>query len=154
MKNTLFSAVLFSLGTALSTLTSAAASDPLVGTWKTIDDRTGYSLSDVVIRKNKDNQYSATIISTRSIPGASEMTLCEKCEGAQKNTPLVGLTTLTGLTANPGNNKEFAGGNLLDPKSGQHYNARARLMNNGKHLIIYSSQQGAAVGRNITWVKD
>ena len=30
-----------------------AAADPLLGTWKTIDDRTGYSLSDVVISKDQ-----------------------------------------------------------------------------------------------------
>lgn len=154
MKNSILFIALTFFGATFSTLSSAATTDPLIGTWKTIDDRTGYSLSDVVIKKNKDQQYTATIVNTRAVPGATEITLCEKCTGTQKNNPLVGLTTLTGLTMHPNNSNEFIGGNLLDPKSGQHYNARARLMSNGKHLIIHSSQQGSTVGRNITWVKN
>lgn len=36
--------------------------DPLIGTWKVIDDYTGYYISDIVIRKNsKTQQYSAVI---------------------------------------------------------------------------------------------
>ena len=62
-----------------------AAADPLLGTWKTIDDRTGYSLSDVVISKDKNNQYSAKIVSTRSVPGTAAQDTCIKCAGAQKN---------------------------------------------------------------------
>ncbi len=38
-----------------------AAIDPLVGTWKTIDDRTGYSLADVVIRKDKHDLYRSPL---------------------------------------------------------------------------------------------
>ncbi|MGE8684576.1 MAG: DUF2147 domain-containing protein [Acinetobacter sp.] len=138
----------------LTTTLSFAAGDPLVGTWKTIDDRTGYSLSDVVIRKDKDNHYSATIVSTRTVPGATTSEICSHCTGAQKNKPFIGLTTMTGLIANPNKANEFVGGVILDPKSGQHYNARARLMNNGKHLIIHGRLDGASIGRNVTWVKN
>jgi len=64
------SALLLTLGCCFS-LPALAAADPLVGTWKTIDDRTGYSLSDVEISKGKDNHYSAKIINTRAVPGAA-----------------------------------------------------------------------------------
>ena len=146
----LLSGLLFSLTTSFC----FAAGDPLVGTWKTIDDRTGFSLSDVVIRKDKDNHYSATIVNIRTVPGAATSEICSNCSGTQKNKPLIGLTTMTGLTANPDKTNEFVGGVILDPKSGQHYNARARLMNNGKHLIIHSRLEGASIGRNVTWVKN
>lgn len=154
MKKHPFATLIFALGLATSAHALAATSDPLVGTWKTIDDRTGYSLSDVIIQKSKNNEYTAKIINIRSVPGAEALTTCIKCKGAEKDQPLVGLTTLTGLTIDPSNAHEFNGGSLLDPKSGQRYNARARLMSNGKHLIIRSSVEGAAVGRNITWVKN
>ncbi len=132
---------------------SAAAADPLVGTWKTIDDRTGFSLADVQISKNKNNEYSATIISMRAVPGTTAPQNCEKCSGKQKNMPIIGLTTLSGLEADPEHLHEFVGGRLLDPNSGLQYSARARLMNSGKHLIIHSRTEGSAVGRNLTWVK-
>ena len=154
MKKHPFTALILAFSFVASVPAWAATSDPLVGTWKTIDDRTGYSLSDVIIQKNKNNEYSAKIINVRSVPGAESMTTCIKCTGPEKNQPLVGLTTLTGLTTDPHNALEFNGGHLLYPKSGQRYQARARLMSNGKHLIIRSSMEGAAVGRNITWVKN
>ncbi|AYA03537.1 DUF2147 domain-containing protein [Acinetobacter sp. WCHAc010034] len=147
------SALLLTLGCCFS-LPALAAADPLVGTWKTIDDRTGYSLSDVEISKGKDNHYSAKIINTRAVPGAAALQSCEKCAGSQKNMPLLGMTLLSGLTADPAKDNEFVGGRLLDPKSGRHYTARARLLSGGKHLVIHGRSGGAAVGRNLTWVKN
>lgn len=129
-------------------------SDPLIGLWKTIDDRTGYSLADVVIRKDQQSQqYSATIIQTRNAPGATPLETCQKCTGKDKNRALVGMNILTGLTAVNAQSHEFRGGTLLDPYNGHQYQARAKLMSNGKHLVIYSSTQNSPVGRNMTWVK-
>lgn len=145
---------LFTLFTITVSCSGFASSDPLIGQWKTIDDRTGYSLSDVIIQKDKSNHYSAKIIDVRAVPGAYLNTVCEKCSGANKNKPLVGMTTLSGLTLNPEKNNEFIDGTFLDPVTGQQYPARARLGNHGKHLIIRGSKDGSAVGRNITWVKN
>jgi hypothetical protein len=46
-------------GLILATLSSLsfAESDPLIGKWKTIDDRTGYSRADVEISKKPDGTY-------------------------------------------------------------------------------------------------
>lgn len=145
---------LFLLLTGTISFSSFASTDPLIGKWKTIDDRTGYSLSDVIIQKDKKNHYSATIIDVRAVPGAYQTTVCEKCSGANKNKPLIGMTTLSGLTLHPDKNNEFIDGTFLDPVTGQQYPARVRLSNNGKHLIIRGSKDGSAVGRNITWVKN
>ncbi|NNH86979.1 DUF2147 domain-containing protein [Acinetobacter terrae] len=145
---------LFMLLTATISFYSFASTDPLIGKWKTIDDRTGYSLSDVIIQKDKNNHYSATIIDVRAVPGAYQNMVCEKCTGANKNKPLIGMTTLSGLTLHPDKNNEFIDGTFLDPVTGQQYPARARLGNHGKHLIIRGSKDGSAVGRNITWVKN
>ena len=153
MKNKILTA--FACVIALSQSVLAAQNDPLVGTWKTIDDRTGYSLADVVIKKDeKTQQYSATIINTRSVPGAIPTERCTQCTGKTKNQPLVGLETLSGLVAVPGKNNEFRHGQWLDPNNGQYYDARARLMSNGKHLVIHSSAAQSSVGRNFTWVKN
>ena len=145
---------LFMLLTGTISFSSFASTDPLIGKWKTIDDRTGYSLSDVIIQKDKNNHYSATIIDVRAVPGAYQNTICEKCIGANKNKPLIGMTMLSGLTLHPDKNNEFIDGTFLDPVTGQQYPARARLGNHGKHLIIRGSKDGSAVGRNITWVKN
>ena len=140
---------------SLSTSVFAVSTDPLIGKWKTIDDRTGYSLADVVISKDdKSQQYVATIISVRNVPGAPKVEICTQCTGKEKNKSLVGLEMLTGLVAAPGKQNEFISGQLLDPNNGQHYSARARLMSNGKHLIIHSKSGQSTLGRNMTWVKN
>lgn len=61
---------------------------------------------------------------------------------------------LKGLSSHPENNNEFINGTLLDPVSGQLYQARARLKNNGRHLAIHSRTEGSPVGRNMTWIKN
>lgn len=153
MKFKLFGSIIFA---AVSTISLAAStnSDPLVGHWKTIDDRTGYSLADVVISKDSQNRYIAKIVHVREIPGAARQQTCSQCKGALKDQPLVGLTMLKGLSINPDNEQEFINGTLLDPVSGQVYQARARLKNNGRHLAIHSRTEGAPVGRNMTWIKE
>ncbi len=98
-----------------------------MGTWKTIDDGTGYSLADVVIRKDKHDLYSATIIQSRSVPGTANVRHARNAPVLRKNKPMVGLTTLSGLSADPEKPNEFVGGVMLDPKSGKRYNARAHF---------------------------
>jgi Uncharacterized protein conserved in bacteria (DUF2147). len=61
---------------------------------------------------------------------------------------------LKGLSSHPDHSNEFINGTLLDPVSGQLYQARARLKNNGRHLAIHSRAEGAPVGRNMTWIKN
>lgn len=153
MKLKFLATVLFSF--TLASLGHAETADPLVGIWKTIDDRTGYSLADVSIHKDKQTQqYSAKIINIRGVPGAMTSEVCNKCTGEHKNQPLIGLETLTGLKAIAGKDHEFQYGELLDPTTGQVYTARARLMSNGKHLLVYGKVSGSTVGRNFTWVKN
>ena len=152
MKFKLFCSMIFAAASTLS-LPVSANSDPLLGHWKTIDDRTGYSLADVVISKDAQNHYIAKIVHVREIPGATRQHSCTQCTGALKDQPLIGLTMLKGLSSHPDNSNEFINGILLDPVSGQLYQARARLKNNGKHLAIHSRTAGAAVGRNMTWIK-
>ena len=130
-----------------------ASNDPLVGKWKTIDDRTGYSLSDVVIQKNKTGSYSATIVEIRAAPGAVMQTACVKCNGEHKNKPLVGFTPLYNLKNSANSSSEFINGKYVDPRTGNEYQSKAHLSNNGKHLIIRNTTPGATTGRNLTWVK-
>jgi uncharacterized protein (DUF2147 family) len=132
---------------------SFANSDPLVGKWKTIDDRTGYSLSDIVISKVQDGSYTATIVDIRAVPGATTLTNCQKCTGELKNKPLLGFTPLKNLKMNSTNKTEFSGGKYIDPRTGHEYQTKARLSNNGKHLIIRNTSPTVTTGRNITWVK-
>lgn len=153
MKFKLFCSIIFAAASTIS-LSVSANNDPLLGQWKTIDDRTGYSLTDVIISKDANDRYIAKIVKVREVPGATRQQNCTQCTGSLKDQPLVGLTMLKGLSSHPENNNEFINGTLLDPVSGQLYQARARLKNNGRHLAIHSRTEGSPVGRNMTWIKN
>lgn len=141
------------LGIALFSNYSFASTDPLIGKWKTIDARTGYSLSDIQISKLKDDTYKATIIEIRAAPGAPLISTCTQCTGQLKNKPLVGFSTLYGLKASSKNRLEFSNGTYRDPKTGIGYKSHVRLSNNGKHLSLRNTLPNSTIGRNLTWVK-
>ena len=153
IKFKLFCSLIVAAASTIS-LSVSANNDPLLGQWKTIDDRTGYSLADVIISKDAKDRYMAKIVNVREVPGAVPQQNCTQCTGSLKGQPLVGLTMLKGLSSHPEKTNEFINGTLLDPISGKLYQARARLKNNGRHLAIHSRTEGAPVGRNMTWIKN
>lgn len=130
-----------------------ASTDPLVGNWKTIDNKTGYSLADVAIQKNKDGTYSAKVIDLRAKPGAALIPTCVKCKGKQKDQPIVGMTVLNSLKADPKNKLVFNNGVFLEPSTGLIYNTTVHLSNNGKHLILQNAIKGSTNRQNITWMR-
>lgn len=141
------------LGIALLSNYSFANIDPLIGKWRTIDERTGYSLSDIQISKMKDGSYKATIIEIRAAPGAPLVSTCTQCKGQFKNKPLIGFLTLYSLKASSKNRLEFSNGIYRDPKTGLEYKSHVRLSNNGKHLSLRNTLPNSTIGRNLTWVK-
>ena len=74
--------------------------------------------------------------------------VCEKCEGALKGKPVVGMTILTGLKKD---GEEWEGGKILDPKSGKVYSAKAKLTDGGKKLEVRGFLGVALLGRTQTW---
>lgn len=136
----------------LSTL-SFANTDPLVGKWKTIDDKSGYSRADVQISKKPDGTYEGIIVETRTLPGSEKMGICRNCPGALKNRPFIGLPFIWGFKADPNNPREFVQGSVLDPVSGKVYKGKARLNATGKRLTLRGYVGVSVIGRSVTWVK-
>lgn len=61
MNTLFFSRLAFISAICCSSLAYAANADPLLGKWKTLDYRTGFSLSDVVMNKDKQGAYAAQL---------------------------------------------------------------------------------------------
>ena len=114
MKN-LYQGILASVIFATLSSFSFAANinDPLVGKWKTVDDRTGYSRADVEISKKPDGTYEGVIVATRSVPGTEKMLTCTNCPGNLKDKPFLGLPFIWGFKQNPDNPREFNHGRVL-----------------------------------------
>ena len=130
-----------------------AKAPDLVGTWKTIDDKTGYARAEVLITKQENGGYLGTIIQVHAIPNRSAIDHCEKCKGALKNAPLIGLPILSGFKQNPKKTDEFIDGQVLDPLSGHIYQGKGRLNTRGNVLTLRGFIGTSLLGRTVSWIR-
>jgi uncharacterized protein (DUF2147 family) len=80
--------------------------------------------------------------------GQNENGKCEKCEGALKNAPVVGLVILSGLKKD---GSEYTGGQILDPDNGQTYRSKIQLVEGGKKLNVRGYVGVPTLGRSQIW---
>jgi uncharacterized protein (DUF2147 family) len=73
---------------------------------------------------------------------------CEKCEGALKNAPVIGLPILSGLKKE---GAEYTGGRILDPDNGKVYSSKIQLTNGGKKLNVRGYIGVSMLGRSQIW---
>src|SRR3972149_3248271 len=84
-----------------------------VGLWKTIDDETGKAKS--LVRIVEVNGVLSGRIEKLLTPG-KENQVCDKCEGALKDQPVLGMEILKGLRKG---DDVWEGGTILDPNNGK-----------------------------------
>lgn len=141
MRKTLFTlALLAAAGTALAQATPA-------GLWKTIDDETKQEKSLVRI---SDNGGVLTGTIEKLTDPAKADSRCEKCEGAKKDQPIVGMTIIEGVKKNA-DEPYWDGGTILDPNNGKTYKVRLTPKDDGKVLEVRGF-----IGpfyRNQTWLR-
>ncbi|MEG1050909.1 MAG: DUF2147 domain-containing protein, partial [Janthinobacterium sp.] len=109
---------------ALAIAGSAAARDgnyTPVGTWKTIDDASGKPKSLVVITES-NGVLQGKIDKLFRGPNEEQNPKCDKCTGANKDQPIVGMVILSGLKYD---GKEWTGGEIIDPATGKLYKSKA-----------------------------
>ncbi len=121
-------------------------SQTIFGKWRTIDDETGKEKGIVEIFE-RNGKVFGRIIDILDIEHKHHK--CVKCEGEDKNKPILGLTIIKGMKKN-GN--EYEGGKVLDPKNGKLYQCKISL--NGKDKLIVRGYIGISLlGRSQTWVR-
>ncbi|MDB2384757.1 DUF2147 domain-containing protein [Endozoicomonas sp.] len=123
---------------------SALASSPL-GTWKTIDDKTGKAKSFVTIEAH-DGTLSGTV--TRILDEAKRDAICEKCDGDRKDQKIEGMTILWNMQPV---GEKYDGGKIIDPESGKIYSANMKVLNNGNQLKVRAYIGFSLIGRSQTW---
>ena len=85
-----------------------------VGTWKTIDDKTGEAKSHIEIYDKGGKLYGKVARTLTRDAGAT----CTTCSGARANKPYVGMEVIT--AAAPDGEKEWEG-KIYDPESDSTY---------------------------------
>lgn len=123
----------------------ALAASP-VGTWTTIDDKTGKKRAVVYISERGGKLYGTI---QRTYKQAGDTGVCSKCPGRFKNKKIQGLTFLWGLKKSGQNS--WTGGSILDPKNGKIYRAKATLK--GNRLYVRGYIGVSLLGRTQVWVR-
>lgn len=117
------------------------------GLWRTVDDKSGDAKSFVRIWQ-KNGVFYGRIEKLLRPSADGKPRRCEKCEGENKNAPVLGLKFLWSLKKN-GN--EWSGGEILDPENGKIYRAKMGLRDNGEKLEVRGYIGFSMFGRSQTW---
>ncbi|MGH7874070.1 MAG: DUF2147 domain-containing protein [Candidatus Binatia bacterium] len=142
--------ILMSALLTLSAMAVNTAESTPVGLWKTIDDNTGQPRGLVRIRE-VNGRYEGTVEKGFPRPDEKEPPRCDKCDGARRNQPVLGMTILWGLTKQ---GDEYQGGEILDPESGKIYRAKMKLIEGGKKLEVRGFIGISLLGRSQTWLRE
>lgn len=118
----------------------------VLGKWKTIDDKTGKPKSIVEIFENNGKIFGKVI---EIFDATKRDRKCEKCEGADKNKPVLGLIVIKGLVKD---GDEYNDGKILDPESGSLYKCLLKLEANDK-LLVRGYLGFSLIGRSQTWIR-
>jgi len=122
------------------------AADPPVGTWKTVDDKTGKVKSEVQIYEEGGKLFGKITSLSDPLDKQGKPRICTECKGADKDKPIVGLVILKDLSLSK---DRYKGGTILDPEDGKVYKAEVwiedgKLKVRGYISLFYKTQ---------TWIK-
>jgi uncharacterized protein (DUF2147 family) len=120
--------VLFAAGTSFAQMTP-------VGTWHSIDDKTGEAKAEIQIA-DKDGALSGRVVkSLRNDPNAKKT--CEDCKDDRKGQAIIGMEIIRGVKPDAsGENLWASGGKILDPENGKEYTVKMVPQEGGKKLQV------------------
>ncbi len=101
---------------------AVAQTHSVFGRWRTIDDETGKATSVIEIFEKHNRVYGRII---ELLNSKAKNPKCDKCDGEDKNKPIIGLIVLKGLKKNK--DGSYSDGKILDPKHGKVYKCNMSL---------------------------
>jgi hypothetical protein len=75
---------------------------------------------------------------------------CDKCPGAKKGAPMLGLVIVWGMKRN---GDKFENGNIIDPRDGSIYNAELSVSPDGQKLFLRGYLGISLLGQTQTWTR-
>ncbi len=119
-----------------------------VGVWRTIDDKTGETASEVQITETGgvlSGRIDKLLRKTAKQDG-----VCDKCTDNRKDQRVLGMEIIRGAKKSEGQDV-WEGGKILDPDNGKEYTLRLTPMEGGKKLEVRGYI--AFFFRNQTWIR-
>lgn len=129
---------------ALCCLSTAVAESLSGSTWVTIDDKTEKPRAEVMFEEHQ-GVLSGRILTVYPQPG--DTGICTNCSGKFKDQPIKGIEFVWGLKQE--GNKNWEGGEILDPKTGKIY--RAKMLLKGNKLYVRGYMGVSLLGRTQVW---
>jgi uncharacterized protein (DUF2147 family) len=139
----------FIITAALSIAPAFADDSSPVGLWKNIDDVSGKPKALIRITET-NGTLQGKIEQLFREPAEDQNPKCDKCEGARKDQPIVGMVILSGLKKD---GTDYAGGEILDPNNGKVYKSKMHLTDSGKKLSVRGYIGVPMLGRSQVWVR-
>jgi uncharacterized protein (DUF2147 family) len=123
------------VGLALLAAGSSFAQMTPVGTWHSIDDKTGEAKAEIQI-VDKDGALSGRVVkSLRNDPNAKKT--CDDCKDDRKGQTIIGMEIIRGVKPDAsGENLWASGGKILDPENGKEYTVKMVPQEGGKKLQV------------------
>jgi uncharacterized protein (DUF2147 family) len=118
-----------------------------VGLWKNVDDVSGKPRALIRITES-NGTLQGKIEKVFRAPSEDRNPKCEKCEGALKDMPVIGLVILSGLKKD---GAEYTAGKILDPDNGKVYSSKIQLTDGGKKLNVRGYIGVSMLGRSQIW---
>jgi len=131
----------------LVTLTASINAQSIFGEWENRDEKTN-KVNSVVQVYQKDGRAFAKIVKITN--PERQGAVCDKCEGDNKDKPILGMHILYGLKKK---SDEWSGGKILDPQNGKEYKCYIKLVGENK-LKIRGYIGFAAFGRTAYWYRE
>ncbi len=121
-------------------------SQTVLGKWKTIDDVTGEAKSIVEIYEQDGKVYGKVV---KILTPGRENAVCDKCEGENKDKPILGMVILKDLVKD---GDEWEDGEILDPNNGKTYSCYITLEEDNK-LKVRGYIGFSLIGRTQYWYR-
>ena len=131
----------------LSSLPGRTTDLTAVGLWEQVDERTGRTQSWFKITE-RNGVYVGNLVKIFFKPGEDENWVCDRCEGAEKGAPVLGLALIKGMRRN---GDSYENGTIMDPRDGSVYRALMRLSPDGNKLEVRGYLGFSLFGRSQTW---
>lgn len=122
----------------------------LAGLWKNIDDDTGKPKALIRIT-DTGGEFKGKIEKLFRAASEDQNPKCDKCEGALKDQPVIGMTILTGIKKE---GPEYSVGQILDPANGKTYKSKITMAEGGKKLSMRGYIGMPMLGRTQTWLRE
>lgn len=104
--------------TAWLLATPTVALDSIVGKWKTVDEKTGKVVSEVEVYDQGGKFFGKIVGLTEPNDAQGKPKTCTKCQGTDKDKPIIGLVILKDLSPS---GDRYKGGTITDPDDGKIY---------------------------------